>query len=116
MDFSDIIQIVFDSNQRIVLVEKAPFLVHETLIRGRYYMVRRITEVEWQRINEVHIENKIKNSKNELYRVIDFGLKGFPTNNEYDIGCIIYNKHCELIKSFSQLKPVRKNETITVWE
>ena len=102
---------VFDFDTRIVLVEKAPFLVKNKLVMHNltgeyeYCMIRKINKFEWENILSLHLNSEILTNKNKLYVVTDYGVKNCPTNSKSSIGVLICEGWFELInpKSFTQL-------------
>lgn len=123
-DFEQLINRLFDSETRVVLFEKAPFMIQVKTISsglylagfnpGSYMMVRPLTRYEWQKVMEGN-ENFSNYNKHKYYIIVDFGLKDFPTNNLNDIGCWIDKKNCILIDSIGPLKPKEVIKGIREW-
>lgn len=119
-DFEQLINRLFDSETRVVLFEKAPFMIQVKttlgvfLTPGSYMMVRPLTRYEWQKVMEGN-ENFSNYNKHKYYIIVDFGLKDFPTNNLNDIGCWIHKENCILIDSIGPLKPKEEIKGIREW-
>ena len=99
---------IFDSDTRIVLIEKAPFLIKHVPVsllsnKSLYFMVRRINKLELEK----RANSLVKNSKNiymNTYRIVDYGLKDYPENEEYQIGAFVLRKDFEILGTYTQLK------------